>query len=176
MLPEDFPIHQFNITYCSWCLVPVKMELRSWARGRQWCGIIHYYWWTASIKPRLLFSRADYASWGLSLSSVFLHGSQPSHNDIHEVHLRNPTIDEDLTCTLVAWWVAAMTQHRNIHESVFLSCNVHRGLLFTAGNYDTCYRETIKSAMLVIDDFPCISLPFQCFFLSYFALWLGPIF
>jgi len=29
--------------------------------GRQWCGIIHYYWWTASIinwwkgKPRLLF-------------------------------------------------------------------------------------------------------------------------
>ena len=22
--------------------------------GRQWCGIIHYYWWTTSIKPRLL--------------------------------------------------------------------------------------------------------------------------
>ena len=38
-------------------------------RPRQWCGIIHYYWWTASIKPRLLFSRAGYASWGLSLSS-----------------------------------------------------------------------------------------------------------
>ena len=48
----------------------VKMKFRSCARGRQWCGIIHYYWWTASIKPRLLFSRADYASWGLSLSSV----------------------------------------------------------------------------------------------------------
>jgi len=48
------------------------MEFRSCARGRQWCGIIHYYWWTASIKPRLLFSRAGYmyASWGLSLSSV----------------------------------------------------------------------------------------------------------
>jgi len=30
-----------------------------------------YYWWTASIKPRLLFSRAGYASWGLSLSSVY---------------------------------------------------------------------------------------------------------
>jgi len=27
--------------------------------------IIHNYWWTASIKPRLLFSRACYASWGL---------------------------------------------------------------------------------------------------------------
>jgi len=30
------------------------MEFRSCARGRQWCCIIHYYWWTASIKPRLL--------------------------------------------------------------------------------------------------------------------------
>jgi len=30
--------------------------------GLQWYGIIHYYWWTASIKPRLLFSRAGYAS------------------------------------------------------------------------------------------------------------------
>jgi len=42
------------------------------ALGSQWCGIIHYYWWTASIKPRLLFSRAGYASWGCSLSSVCL--------------------------------------------------------------------------------------------------------
>jgi len=33
--------------------------------------IIHYYWWTSSIKPRLLFSFAGYASWGLSLSSVY---------------------------------------------------------------------------------------------------------
>ena len=32
----------------------------------QWCGIIHCYWWTASIKPRLLFARAGYSSWGLS--------------------------------------------------------------------------------------------------------------
>ena len=47
------------------------MEYCSCARGRQWCGIIHYYWWTASIKPRLLFSRAGYASCGLSLSSVY---------------------------------------------------------------------------------------------------------
>jgi len=28
-------------------------------------------WWTALIKPKLLFSRAGYAPWGLSLSSVF---------------------------------------------------------------------------------------------------------
>jgi len=47
------------------------MEFCSCARGRQWCGIIHYHWWTASMKPRLLFSRASYASWGLSLSSVY---------------------------------------------------------------------------------------------------------
>ena len=49
------------------CCLHLKMEFRSCARGRQWCGIIHYYWWTASIKPRLLFSRAGYAS----LSSVY---------------------------------------------------------------------------------------------------------
>jgi len=68
--------------YCVWdpqgswsvhvCCLHLKMEFCSCARGRQWCGIIHYHWWTASIKPRLLFSRAGYASWGLSLSSVSL--------------------------------------------------------------------------------------------------------
>jgi len=26
------------------------------ACGRQWCDIYHYHWWTALIKPRLLFS------------------------------------------------------------------------------------------------------------------------
>ena len=55
------------------CCLHLKMEFRSYAKGRQWCGIIHYYWWTASIKPRLLFSIAGYASWGLSLSSVFFN-------------------------------------------------------------------------------------------------------
>ena len=30
-----------------------------------------YYWWTASTKPRLLFSRAGYAFWGFFLSSVY---------------------------------------------------------------------------------------------------------
>jgi len=49
---------------------PLEMEFCWCARGRQWCSIIHYYWWTASIKQRLLFSRAGYASWGLSLLSV----------------------------------------------------------------------------------------------------------
>jgi len=34
-------------------------------RGRQWCGIFHYHWWTASIKPRLLFSHSGLVSWGL---------------------------------------------------------------------------------------------------------------
>ena len=52
------------------CCSHLKMEFCSCARGRQWCGIIQYHWWTASIKPRLLFYRAGYASWGLSLSSV----------------------------------------------------------------------------------------------------------
>ena len=43
----------------------LKMEFRSCARGRQWCGIFHYHWWTASIKPRLLFSHSGLVSWGL---------------------------------------------------------------------------------------------------------------
>ena len=34
------------------------------------CAIFHCHWWTASRKPRLLFSHEDYASWGLSLFSV----------------------------------------------------------------------------------------------------------
>jgi len=45
--------------------VLLKMEFRSCARGRQWCGIFHYHWWTASIKPRLLFSHSGLVSWGL---------------------------------------------------------------------------------------------------------------
>ena len=43
----------------------LKMEFRTCARGRQWCGIFHYHWWTASIKPRLLFSHSGLVSWGL---------------------------------------------------------------------------------------------------------------
>jgi len=67
--------HIFSGPQGSWsvhvCCLHLKMEFRSFTRGRQWCGIIHFYWWIASIKPRLLFSRAGYAYWGLSLSSVF---------------------------------------------------------------------------------------------------------
>jgi len=32
--------------------------------------IFHNHWWTTSIKPRMLFSNAGYASWGLSRFSV----------------------------------------------------------------------------------------------------------
>jgi len=59
-----------GITECTCMLFTFKMEFRLCARGRQWCGIIHHHWWTASIKPRLLFSRAGYASWGISLIHV----------------------------------------------------------------------------------------------------------
>ena len=53
------------------CCSHLKKEFRSCTRERQWSGIIHYLWWTASIKPRLLFSRAGYASWGRSHSLVY---------------------------------------------------------------------------------------------------------
>ena len=32
-----------------------------------------FSWWTASIKPRLPFSHAGYASWGLSFSSFYFN-------------------------------------------------------------------------------------------------------
>jgi len=37
----------------SWiiCCLHVRKEFRSCDRGRQWCGILHYHWWTSSIKP-----------------------------------------------------------------------------------------------------------------------------
>jgi len=54
------------IVYC----LHLKIELRSCTWGRQWYGIFHYNKWTASIKPKLLFSHARCASWGLSLSPV----------------------------------------------------------------------------------------------------------
>jgi len=64
------------------CCLHFKMEFRSCSRVRQWCGIIHYYWWKASIKPRLLFSRAGYAFWGLSLSSVYVKHLTPICNPV----------------------------------------------------------------------------------------------
>jgi len=60
--------HIFLVLRDHWLYVclHLKMEFRSCARGRQWCGIFHYHWWTASIKPRLLFSHSGLVSWGLS--------------------------------------------------------------------------------------------------------------
>ena len=83
-----FPQGSWNVHVC--CL-HLKMEFRSCARGRQWCGIIHYYWWTASIKPRLLFSRAGHASWGLSLSSV-LHSWLTKHISVAVLILRGEIV------------------------------------------------------------------------------------
>jgi len=59
--------HIFLVLRDHWLYVclHLKMEFRSCARGRQWCGIFHYRWWTASIKPRLLFSHSGIVSWGL---------------------------------------------------------------------------------------------------------------
>ena len=63
-----------SCTQGSWivCCLHLKIEFRSCPRRRQRCGIFHYLWWTASIKPKLLFSHAGYASPGLSLFSVLL--------------------------------------------------------------------------------------------------------
>jgi len=36
-----------------------------WSSAHALGGIFHYHWWTASIKPRLLFSHSGLVSWGL---------------------------------------------------------------------------------------------------------------
>ena len=45
----------WNLRFVCWLYL--KIEFCSWAIGCKWCGILHNNWWTASIKPRLLFSR-----------------------------------------------------------------------------------------------------------------------
>jgi len=66
--------NSLSLTVC----LHLKMEFRSCARERQWLGIFHYHWWTASIKPRLLFSHSGLVSWGLpflqfSINELVIH-------------------------------------------------------------------------------------------------------
>jgi len=67
-------LHIFLVLRDHWLYIclHLKMEFRVCARGRQWCGIFHYYWWTASIKPRLLFSHSGFVSWGLPFLQLIL--------------------------------------------------------------------------------------------------------
>ena len=46
----------------------LKIECRTCARGRQWCDIFHFHWWTASINRCCCFSHAGCASEGILLS------------------------------------------------------------------------------------------------------------
>jgi len=57
----------FSVLRDHWLYVclHLKIEFRSCARGRQWCAIFYCHRWTASIKPRLLFSHSGLVSWGL---------------------------------------------------------------------------------------------------------------
>jgi len=55
----------------TWMLFTLEIEfgLRAWGVS----GVaFYYYWWTGSIKPRLLFSRRGCASWRLSISQLNL--------------------------------------------------------------------------------------------------------
>ena len=56
----------------SWIVLMLTFDyrVRLMRQGPQWCGIFNYYWWTATIKPRLLFSHAGHASWRLFLFAV----------------------------------------------------------------------------------------------------------
>jgi len=50
-----------NIWHYVWLNVPGNETYI----GSSFGGIFHYHWWTASIKPRLLFSHSGLVSWGL---------------------------------------------------------------------------------------------------------------
>jgi len=70
---------QWPLTVC----LHLKKKFRSCARGRQWCVICHYHWWTASKKPRLLFSHSGLVSWGLPFLICILSKSDCVVTDIH---------------------------------------------------------------------------------------------
>jgi len=65
------------------------MEFRSCARGRQWCCIFHFHWWTASIKPRLLFSHAGLVFWGLPFLQFIIDSNTSSCGATQTVYVLN---------------------------------------------------------------------------------------
>jgi len=83
------------------------MEFCSCARGRQCGGIIHYHWWTASIKPRLLFSRAGYASWGLSLLLVWYYLLQLLFSACVAAVKRLPVLHH---CVVIIFWSSGIME------------------------------------------------------------------
>jgi len=108
----------FSVPQGSWsvhvCCLHLKMEFRSCARGRQWCGIINYYWWLALIKPRLLFSRAGYVSWGLSLSSVKIRNIKYFKNSVFEPY--SPVWHAAMVCITLSsncenWHLSSIHKH-----------------------------------------------------------------
>jgi len=96
--PEWYTIlwsHIFLVPRDHWLYVclHLKMEVCSCARRLQYCGIFHYQWWTASIKPSLLFSHSGHVSCELPFlqfnknTSVMLLNSviQERENQIRKV-------------------------------------------------------------------------------------------
>jgi len=63
-------IHQQTITQVCDMFASRTYSVLLMRQGRQLCGIFHYHSWTASSNPRLLFSHAGFASWGLSIFTV----------------------------------------------------------------------------------------------------------
>ena len=100
----------------------------SCAKGRQWCGIFHYHWWTASIKPRLLFSHAGYASWGafpfISLNYII---------DCSFIHIYTPTTK----CGGGLYWIRFVASvGRSVGPSVSNSCPLYNS--FTNEPFRNC--------------------------------------
>jgi len=128
------------------------------ARGRQWCGIFHYHWWTASIKPRLLFSHSGLVSWGLP----FL-----------QFNFTNPSI----LFILPFQWLKQIFGHFDILKRVFyvLWHNLYIGLscfCFVAMEASFKLHQIVPKPLLQSEKLNIIEIlsPIQFFFLYFLKL------
>ena len=117
--------HIFLVLRDHWLYVclHLKMEFRSCARGRQWCGIFHYHWWTASIKPRLLFSHLGIVSWGLPFLQFLWETTETDTGRVYDRiyrrdmggHLVNCSQEADGS-SVCGDWCGPMEKRMRTHE------------------------------------------------------------
>jgi len=92
---------------CIVCCLHLKIEFRSSARGRQWCGIFYHYWWTASIKPSCCFP----------MQTVF-----PGGFPFHQLYFKH--------------WLAVKLLSHHTAESTFISVEINYGVPLWSLLYD----------------------------------------
>ena len=92
------------------CCLHLKIGFHSCARGRHWCSIFHYHWWTASVKPRLLFPLCR-----LWLLRTFIESHRNADQEDRVMFYGNITKwpTQRTTCAIVPVSTAWNTQNKN---------------------------------------------------------------